>query len=270
MEEILKSLADSFRGYLATGAALLPKLVSGLVLLVVALVVAKLIERFLREVLVRVKFDTLLTKVGIDQALQRIGLRAALNTLIPRVVYFLLLILFARTASDALGLSAISSAIGSFLAYLPNLIAALLIMILGSAAAQAAGGMVTQAAQNAGIDFAPSLGKVVSSLILFVLGVMAIGQLQLDTEMVRLVSTCILAGFALAFGLSVGLGTREITRNIIAGFYARKVFRIGEVMEIKGETGVLKSITPTQVLLEKDGRIIAISNRVFIEEVVRQ
>ena len=220
--------------------------------------------------LTRLRFDAVLTKVGIDQASNRIGIRAALNTFLPRLVYLLLLILFAKTGSEAIGLAAISSAIGTCLGYLPDIIAAMLIVVLVSAAVQAAGEVVTQAAENAGIDFAASLGSVASAAILFVLGVMAVGQLQLDTDIIRLVSAGSLAGLALAFGLSSGLGTKDVTHNIIAGPYARKVFRVKEPRETRGETGVLKAITPTQVLLPPGDRIIAIANRVFMDEVIKQ
>ncbi|MDH3284673.1 MAG: mechanosensitive ion channel, partial [Acidobacteriota bacterium] len=114
------------------------------------------------------------------------------------------------------------------------------------------------------------LGSVVSALILVIAGVMAVGQLKLDTDIIRIVTACVLASLALAFGLSFGLGTREITRNIIAGFYARKVFKMGVPIEIRGQRGNLTAITPTQTLLDKDGETIAISNSAFLEEVVRQ
>ena len=55
----------------------------------------------------------------------------------------------------------------------------------------------------------------------------AIGQLRFDTDIVRIVTVCTLSGFALVFGLSFGPGTRDITRNIIAGFYARRIFPRG-------------------------------------------
>ena len=171
---------------------------------------------------------------------------------------------------DAMGLAAISSAIGSFMAYLPNIISALLILILGSAAAQFAGKAVAEAAGNSGIEFASSLGGVVSGLLLLVLGIMAVGQLQIDTEILRLVTTAVLVGMALAFGLSFGLGSRDVTRNILAGFYARKTFAIGQEMEIRGERGELKSITPTQTLLQQGDRVVAVANSVYLEEVVKQ
>ncbi len=99
---------------------------------------------------------------------------------------------------------------------------------------------------------------------------MALGQLQVDTDIIRVVTTCFLAGLALAFALSFGLGTREIARNVIAGFYARKVFEVGKEMEIGDERGKLAAITPTQILLEQDGRTVAISNSVLVDQVIKQ
>lgn len=269
-ETLLERLTKAFTDFLDSVVAWTPRIAVALVLLIVAIIAAKIAERITRTLVRRLKFDAVLGKVGLDQVLQRMGIRASLDRVIPRIVYFLLLILFARTASDALGLGAISAAMGAFFAYLPNLIAAVLILVVGSAAAQFVGRAVSGAAQNAGIEFADSLGSLVSGLVLFVLGIMAIGQLQLDTEIVRLVSTCVLAGFALAFGLSFGLGTKDITRNILAGFYARKVFKVGEEIEVRGERGTLRSITPTQVLFEQEGQVIAVSNSVFLDEVVKK
>lgn len=263
-------ILDAFAQLGGSMIASTPLVVVGLSLLALAVIAAKVVEVVLRRLFVRLRFDALLQRVGIDQALGRVGVREPLNRLVPRLVYYLLLFLFIRTAAQALGLAAISEAMGSFLGYLPNLVAAILILVLGSVAAQFAGRAVARAAESSGIDFAGSLGSLVSSLMLFVLGIMALGQLKIDTEIVRVVTTCLLAGLGLAFGLSFGLGTRDITRNIVAGFYARKIFQVGESLELRGHRGTLRSITPTQTILERDGGILAVGNGVFLDEVVTQ
>ena len=71
-------------------------------------------------------------------------------------------------------------------------------------------------------------------------------------QIVRILTWSTLGCMVLAFGLSFGLGTRDITRNIIAGFYVRKT-----------------AITPTQTLLDQDGTMIAVANSVFLEQTVR-
>ena len=265
-----QQLLDSFRDLQVTVVTTVPRIVVGVVLLVVLILVAKLVERVLRAILVRLRFDSLLEQAGVDKVLHRLGLRHSLNLVLPRLAYFLLLFLFARTAADALGLTAVSDAIASLFAYLPNVVAAVLLLVVGTSVSQFAGRTVTQAAEESGIEFARQLGSLVSGLILFIVGVMAIGQLRFDTEMVRIVTVCTLSGIALAFGVSVGLGTRDITRNVLAGFYARKIFRPGDPIEIRGHRGLLRAITATQTLIDDETGLVSVANTTFLDETVRQ
>jgi hypothetical protein len=267
---VREKIIESFRELFDSVIAATPKIVTGIVLLIVAVVVAKLIEKALHAILVRVKFDRLVSRAGVDQTLRRVGIRQQLDRFIPRVVYFLLLLLFAKTVADSIGLVAVSEAFGSFFAYLPNIIAALLLLVLGSAVGQFAGKAVSNAAENSGLDFARSLGRMVSGLILLVVGIMAVAQLKIETEIVRIVASFLLAAGALAFGLSLGLGTRDITRNIVAGFYARKILEVGRPVEIAGRRGVIRALTPTHLVIEHDEKTVTVANTRFLEEVVTQ
>jgi len=264
-----QQLLQIFRGLQQIVVEAIPRVIVGVVVAVVLVIAAKLIERLLRALLTRIRFDALLEQAGIDKLLQRVGIRQSLNQVLPRLAYFLLLLLFARTAADAFGLVAISDGIAAMFAYLPNVVAAVLLVVVGTSVSQFAGRTVTQAAEESGIEFARPLGSLVSGLILFIVGVMAIGQLRFDTDMVRIVTICTLSGLALAFGLSVGLGTRDITRNVLAGFYARKIFTPGDVLEIRGQRGTLKAITATQTLIEQETGLVTVANSAFLDETIR-
>ncbi len=265
-----QQLIQMFRDLQQTVVQVVPRVLIGIVIVIGLVLVARLVERLLRMILVRMRFDSLLEHAGIDKVLHRVGIRQSLNVVLPRLAYFLLLFLFARTAADAFGLTAISEAIAAMFAYLPNVVAAVLLVVVGTSVSQFAGRTVTQAAEESGIEFARPLGNLVSALILFVVGVMAIGQLKFDTDMVRIVTVCTLSGLALAFGLSVGLGTRDITRNVLAGFYARKIFRPGDSLEVRGHRGVLREITATQTLIEQETGVVSVANTVFLDETIRR
>lgn len=265
-----EKLVESFVSLGNSVVTAAPKVLVGILLVIAGLIIAKLVEVMLRMILVRIHFDSLVEKAGVDKMLQRIGLRQQLDAFLPRLVYFLVIFLLARTASDALGLIAISNAIGAFFSYLPNIVAALLLLILGTSLGQFAGQTITQAAESSGIDFAPSLGKLVSALIVFVTAMMAIAQLKIDTEMIRIVTSFVLAGAALAFGLSFGLGTRDVVRNIVAGFYARKILSVGKNLEIAGQRGVLTAITATHAILESEGQDVSVANSTFLEQAAKQ
>ncbi len=262
-----EKLIQAFGGLADSAIATAPKVVVGILLAIVALLVAKLIERVLRQSLKRMRFDDLVIKAGVDQAIHRLGIRQELSTLLPRLAYFLILLILARTAGDALGLDAISGAIGAFFAYLPNIFAALVLLLLGGTVGQFVGQTVAQSAESSGIEFAPTLGKLVSGAILFVCAMMALAQLKIDTDIVRIVTGLVLGGASLAFGLSFGLGTREIVRNVAAGFYARKVLTMGRSLEIAGQQGVLLAITATHIVLQAEGQETVIANAAVLDHV---
>jgi len=87
---------------------------------------------------------------------------------------------------------------------------------------------------------------------------------------VRIVTSFILGGAALAFGISFGLGTRDIVRNITAGFYARKVLTLGKPLAVSGEEGELVAITATHAILRQDGVETVVSNGTFLDHVTKQ
>ena len=135
--------------------------------------------------------------------------------------------------------------------------------------AQFLGRTVTRSAEESGMDTATVLGRAVSGFIMFVVVIMAISQLQIDTEVIRMVVLVVLAGFSAALALSFGLGTRAVTRNLVAGFYIRKQFRIGDTLEVGGQRGILASVSSIQTLIERDGETIAIPNQVFLDQAAR-
>jgi small-conductance mechanosensitive channel len=265
-----QKLREAFTGLGNSIASAIPGVCVGILLIIVGLLVAKLLEVALRTTLIRVRFDSLIEKAGVGRALRRIGLRQPLSLFLPKLAYFLVIVLLARTASDALGLVAISNAIGGFFSYMPNIAAAVLLLILGTTVGQFAGRMVTQAAEGSGVDSASALGKLVSALIVFIVAMMAMSQLKIETEMVRIVTSFVLGAGALALGLSFGLGTWGIVRNIVTGFYTRKILAIGKRVEIAGQSGILTAITATHTVLNSEGQEILIANSTFLEQTSKQ
>jgi hypothetical protein len=266
---ILEQLSTIYHNAVTTTLEAVPRVLGGLLTILVLVLAAKLVERILRTILTGLRFDSLLQQAGIDKTLHRIGLRQSINVVLPRLVYLLLLCLIARIGADLLGLQAVSDAFTAFFAYLPNIVAAVLLLVVGSAAGQFAGGMVTAAAREANIDFARPLGSLVGALIMFVVGIMALAQLKINTEIIHIVTVCTLSALTLAFGLSFGLGTRSLTRDVVAGFYARKLFQPGDALEVAGVRGTLRVIAATQAVLDADSHMITIANTTLLRSIVR-
>jgi len=261
-------VADVVNSLSVAVADFVPRILTALVVILVGWLIAKLADRAIRTGFDRLRLDELLEKAGMTENMAKMGLRGTPGVLLGRAAYWLLLLLFVQSGAQAVGLTAIAGAISAFFAYLPSILAALIVLMIGMMIARFVGGAVTRSAGDSGVDFAPVLGRAVSTLILFIVAVMAVAQLRIDTQLIKSVVLVVLGGFAAGLALSFGLGSREATRNIVAGFYARKLFQAGDDVEMGGRRGELIGITALQTLLESDGRTIAVPNRVFLDEAV--
>lgn len=265
METLSAQVTQILEGMWASVLAAIPGLVVAIVIGVIGLVVASIASRILRIVLVRLRFDQLVRRSGIDRWLERAGVKSPVEQVLPRILFYVLLFLFAREGAEALGLTALSEGIAAIIGYLPNLVSAFLIVLVGGAVAQVAGSSVAIAARGFGIDFGPALGRLVTGALGFLVAVTALAELQIDTILVRNVTQLILGGMCLAAALSLGLGSRDVTRNVLAGFYARRTLEVGQKVEVGGRIGVVEALTPTQVHLRSGGRTVILNNAIFLE-----
>ncbi|MBZ0269045.1 mechanosensitive ion channel [bacterium] len=264
-----ETLTGIFQDMAAFVADFIPRLVTGIVVFLLGWILAKVLERILRTTFLRLKIDAGLDRIGITSMFRSLGVRGSLSESTSRLVYYLVLILFVQSAATAVGLDSIAHAITAFFAYLPSLVAAALLMLFGNVVAQFAGKAVSRSAGDSGVDYAPALGRLVTGSVLFIVAIMAITQLGIDTAMVRTVVIISLSGLAAGLALSFGFGSRDSTRNLMAGFYARKSFRVGDEIRIGEIEGRLSAISATRALVEtEDGRIVSVPNRRLAEEPV--
>jgi len=248
---------------------LVPRIFTATIVILIGYLIAKIVQRALRTILTRLKFDTLLEKIGITGTFKKMGAHGSPAAGVAKTVYFLIFVMFIQSATKSVGLGVISDAIGAFFAYLPNLFAAIVIIILGNTVAEFGSQAVRRSAEESGIDYAETLGRVVSALIFFVVAIMAVTQLRIETDIIKSVAIVMLSGLALGGALSFGLGSRDLTRNIMAGFYARKLYTSGDAIQFGKERGTLIAITPVQTLIEQGEETVSIPNSVFLEQVVR-
>lgn len=101
-----EKLYEAFSGLGNSIVSAAPKVSVGILLVILGLIVSKLVEFALRTALIRVHFDSAVERLGVDKALHRIGFRQKLSAAIPRLIYFLIILLLGKTISDALGFAA--------------------------------------------------------------------------------------------------------------------------------------------------------------------
>ncbi len=251
-------------------AEFLPNIAAAILLLVVGYFVAKLIGAMITKLLQKVGLDRITESSGIASAVQSSGIDTSASKIFGKIIYWLIFLTFLISAADTLGLPRVSSTIDDFVLYLPKLIGALLVVIIGLFAAHLVRTAVETAAQGMNLDYGSALGTMVHTIMVIVIVSLAIGQLEIETALLDQVISIVLFAIAAAVALSLGLGTRQISSNIIAGLYARDLFQPGDKISIGDISGAVVEVSTTNTVLElEDGTTYTIPNQALIEQQVR-
>lgn len=248
----------------------LPNIVAAVLLLLIGYFVAKLIGAIITKLLEKIGLDRITETSGIASAVQRSGIDASASRLFGKIIYWLIFLTFMISAADTLGLPRVSSTIDDFVLYLPKLLGALLVIIIGLFAAHLVRTAVETAAHGMNIEYAGAIGTMIYTVMVIIIGSLAIGQLEIETELLNQVISIVLLAVVGSVALSLGIGTRRISSSIIAGVYARDLFVPGDTIAIGDIEGEVIEVSTTNTVLEmQDGTRLTVPNQDLIDQQVR-
>ena len=250
-------------------ASAAPSVLAALALLVFGHYIARLIAFTIAKLLSRVGLDTLGDKAGLDDMAARGGFEMTASTLFGKIIYWLIFLTFLISAADALGLDRISDTINGFVAYLPKLIGALLVFIVGLFVAQVVRSIIEAALGSINLGYEKAIGAIVYGIVFIVVASLAIGQLEVETALLNQVISIVLLACAAAVAIAMGLGTRDVAGNIVAGVYARDLYAPGKTIQIGEIRGEIVEVGSTSLLVDVgEGRTVCVPNRRLLEETV--
>jgi small-conductance mechanosensitive channel len=202
-------IVEPIRQMLTKIMAYLPTLLGALIILIVGWLVAKAIRRIVDWVLKTVRFDMLADKAGISETLRKGDLKISAREVLSGIVYWLIIVMVLVMAVDALGLPKASDVLASLFAYIPKVIAALLVLVVAMFLATFVSGIVRVAAGNAKLPNPQLLAGVSRWAIIVFAVTIALGELGIGTLLVTATFNIILGGICLALALAFGLGGKD-------------------------------------------------------------
>jgi hypothetical protein len=251
-------------------AGFIPNLFVGLILVLLGFVVAKLLDTLLSKLLGKVGLDRLMAGTGLTKLLSRAGIQVPVSTLIGKIVYWFVLLIFLVSAAESLGLQRISGTLDVLALYLPKVFGAALVLLAGVLLAQLVSGLVRGAAEGVGLDYAHGLGRVAQGLVIIISISVAIGQLEVKTDLLNNVIAIVLISVGLAIALALGLGSRDIASQILAGIYVRELYQVGQQVQVGDVEGQIEEIgTVKTTLLTATDELVSVPNRVLLEQQVK-
>jgi small-conductance mechanosensitive channel len=267
----LDAVWDPLRTLGDRAAALLPNLVAAAVILAVGYAVSAVLRRLSRGLLRRMGLDEATRRIGVRGSLDRAGIRTSVSDLLGTLVFWLFMLTFVISAAEILGLRNVSRTIDTFVRYLPNVIGAGVIVVVGLVIAHFVRDLVRGATGGLGLDYARGLSNLAYGVLVVVIASLAVGQLRINTVLLdRLIEILLIASGG-ALGLALGLGTRDIAKQLVAGVYARDLFPAGAQLTIGEDRGALEEVGAVCMRLRTaDGRVLYVPNASITERVVEQ
>lgn len=233
--------SDAMFTSLAAAMALLfsaiPKIIGFALIIIAGWFIASLIERGLAALLRSIKFNELSERAGLSSFVRKMGMNTDAAGMIGLVVKWFVRLIALVVAFDALGLPAVSDVLRQLLLWLPNVIVALVVLVIGGLAARALSNVVRGAATEADLSNADFLAKVASVVVWAFAIVVAVNQLGIATELVNTLFMAIVGALALGLGLAFGLGGRETAAEIVRKWYGKAQDNSGRMKELASNMG---------------------------------
>jgi small-conductance mechanosensitive channel len=200
---------------LSTFLSFLPQLLGAIIILIIGYIVAKILQAVVGRVLRGIGFENWMEKGGIKQFFDRAQTNQDPTGIIGKLVFWFVFIIALTMAADALGTPQVSAVLGQLVAYIPSIIAAILILILAALLANFVSGIVRGAS---GSDL---LASVAQYAIIVYAVFAAITELGIAVTLTAPTFLILLGAVALAAALAFGIGGREVAQDLLQKAYNR-------------------------------------------------
>ena len=256
----------SLTGALALFLSAIPRIIGFIIILAVGWFVASLIAKGVAALLRAVNFNDLAQRSGFSNFVQNMGVQRDSSGVIADVAKWFVRLIALVVAFDALGLPAVSDVLRQLLLWLPNLVVALVVLVIGGLAATALSNLVRGATAQAGFTNPDLLAAVARVAVWAFAIVVAVNQLGIATTLINTLLIGVVGALALAAGLAFGLGGREAAGRLVERWYgagqqaAPKVQRAAEAAkdqareQSRPQRGWAEGPTPAPMRADEGGR----------------
>ena len=255
---------------LVTGAIdYFPRLITALIILLAGWLLAKFVANIVERLGEKLRLEDLLGRIGIKEGLEKAKFGRTGTQLLGMLLYWIIFLNFILIALESLGLHAAVEPLRDLIAFLPRLLAAMATLTAGLLLAQFLGKAAQAAMEAMGVEFHQEVGQGVNVLLIIMIVIVVLEQLGINasimTNIFTNVVTIMVAGLALAFGL----GGRGVAQSVLAGYYAREQFEMGDTISFDDKEGILEAIGTLNTEIRVDGERLVVPNTILTETAVR-
>ena len=255
MDFILDKLLDTFGEVLS----ILPSLIGALVVLLIGWILAKTIAKVLERILAVIKIDKLADKINDIDIMEKSSIKIKPSLIIPKFFYYVIMLVVLALSADLMALDLITMQVNSLIEFLPDLVKAIGMLILGLVAANMVKGIVATSFRSMGMSTGGMIGNFIFYFLFISVVLMALKQVNFETKFITDNLTIVVGGVMAAFAIGYGYASRGVMANFLSSLYSKPKFRVGEVIKVKDTKGTIIGMDNTSISLRT-----AEDKRVFI------
>ena len=214
-----QAIMTSTAAALALFLGAIPKIIGFVAILIIGWLIAGALTGLMARLLRTVRFNDLAERSGLSGFVRNMGVHTDASGVLAAVVNWFLRLIVLVVAFDALGLPAVSEVLRQFLLWIPNLVVAMVVLVIAGLLANVVYRLVRGATAEAGFDHAEMLGSIARFAVWAFGIIIAVNQIGVASTLVNTLFMGIVAALALGFGLAFGLGGRETAAEIVRDWH---------------------------------------------------
>ncbi len=195
----------------------MPRFVVALLLVFVGYLIARLLGRFTERLLRRIRFNRILEAGGVMDAVERSGSHLNPTRVVADLVFWSVMFTVLVITANAAGFASLANVFSELVGYVPSVVAAIAIIIVGILLGALVGGLIMVSAGS--LRGGPTLARVGRGGVILLAVFMALQQLGVATEIVTTAFAILFGAVALALALAFGLGSRDLAGEITRQWY---------------------------------------------------
>ncbi len=234
-----------------------PKLVTTIVVIVIGYWIAKIIALVVNKILEKIGIDKISEKLQEISIVKDSKLEIKFSVVVSKTLYFFILLVFVTTASEVLGVSALTDIIHSIVNFIPRLISGAVMLIVGLVVSEAIKNGVVSLCKSFNVASGRLIGSVVFFFFLTILILGVLAQIGINTALLESSFNIIIGGLVLAFSIGYGMASRDVLSNILASFYSKGRYVEGQKIRIDAVEGTIIAIDNTSLTIQtKETKVV--------------
>jgi hypothetical protein len=267
---VLSPALTSLNSFFAQVIAAIPRVIAAGIILLIGYIIGRGVGWAIAKILEKTKFEPTMQRTGLGQAVTRSGW--SMSRIISTAVRWFIYIFFITAAVNALQFTQLAQALTNIWLWIPNLVAFIIILVIGSIIAEFVGNWAQKELPARGVPGGKAIGIAAKGILYAIVFVTAITQLQIGAGILNMVIAALVWGLAgaIAIGLGVGMafGLKDLLPSLIhSSANVESTLKRGQKIRFDGRTGTIKQAGAFHIILENDeGKTVVVPTKLIADK----